>query len=797
MFNGEVAYQSGLNQAENTFDENFWEVLPVEKINIKEFLVDEDKQNPYLERAEEKAVKAVQTHGMSIKGKEKNSLIDEAYMLLGRARYYSGRFIPALEAFNYVLFKYPSSNNINTAKVWKAKTNFRLENESTAVESLNLLLQDEELLIKDQIEALSTLAQIYINKNDLELAILSLESAINIIKDKDLKGRLFFIVGQLYSLKNEPELANNSFQKVIDLNRNIARKYRINAFLEQAVNFNYNTGDLDILHDLFNYLENDRENRPFLDRIFHVIANHYMKIDKDSIAVKYFNKSLATKSKDQYLNAINYHTLADFYYDQSDYITAGEYYDSTLTKYSVNSKPYRLVEKRFENLKDVIFYENIARENDSIINLTRMSENELEIFFQPYVDKLILKLEANNNSKKKVVSKSNSLFDNSKSNDKGGFYFYQNTTVSYGRKEFINFWGDRPLADNWRWSSQANNKLTNTKKKKSDSKITGEKLTTQYFIDMLPKKQTEIDSIKKKLNIAYYKLGLIYKNKFKDYQRAISKLESLLTNEPQERLILPAKYNLYKAYKLINNIEFSDQIKLDIIDNYAESSYAKILKNPKLALKADSQSPTERYRVLYKAFEDSDYERVISDCELNILAFEGEDIVPKLELLKTIANARLYGLKAYKKGLNYLTLNYPNSNEGKEAENIIKNVIPDLENNNFSNLSEGLSFKAIFKFSSLEIDLIDNFKTSLDEAVNKEKVFELTTSQDIYDINTTFVVVHGLKSISGALGFVELLEIESDEILSKSYFAISSANYKTLQIHKNLDSYLELLNKKN
>jgi len=797
MFNGEVAYQSGLNQAETTFDENFWEVLPVEKMSVKDFSVDEDEQNRDLERAEEKAVKAVQTHGMSIKGKEKNPLIDEAYILLGKARYYSGRFIPALEAFNYVLFKYPSSNNINTAKVWKAKTNFRLENESTAIESLNQLLQDEELLIEDRIEAFSTLAQIYINQNDLDLAILSLESATNIIKNKDLKGRLFFIVGQLYSHKNEPELANNSFQKVIDLNRNIARKYRINAFLEQAVNFNYNTGDLAILHDLFNYLENDRENRPFLDRIFHIIAKHYMKIERDSMSVKYFNKSLATKSKDQYLNAINYHTLADFYYDQSDYITAGEYYDSTLTKYSVNSKPYRLVEKRFENLKDVIFYENIARENDSIIDLTRMSENELKSFFQPYVDKLILKREENNNTKKKVVAKSNSLYNNSKSNNRGGFYFYQNTTVSYGKKEFINFWGDRPLADNWRWSSQANNKLTDTKKKKGDSKITSEKLTTQYFIDMLPKKQTEIDSIKKKRNIAYYKLGLIYKNKFRDYQRAISKLESLLTKEPQERLILPAKYNLYKAYKSINNIEFSDQIKLDIIDNYAESSYAKILKNPKLALKVDSQSSTQRYRVLYKAFEDSDYERVISGCELDILAFEGEDIVPKLELLKTIANARLYGLRAYKKGLNYLTLNYPNSNEGKEAENIIKNVIPGLENSSFSNPSEGLSFKAIFKFSSLEIDLIDNFKTSLDEAVNKEKVFELTTSKDIYDINTTFVVVHGLKSISGALGFVELLEVESDEILSKSYFAISSANYKTLQIHKNLDSYLDLLNKKN
>ena len=40
---------------------------------------------------------------MSIKGKEKNPQIDEAYILLGKARYYSGRFIPAIEAFNYVL----------------------------------------------------------------------------------------------------------------------------------------------------------------------------------------------------------------------------------------------------------------------------------------------------------------------------------------------------------------------------------------------------------------------------------------------------------------------------------------------------------------------------------------------------------------------------------------------------------------------------------------------------------------------------------------------------------------------
>ena len=32
---------------------------------------------------------------MNIKGKEKNPQIDEAYILLGKTRYFSSRFIPA------------------------------------------------------------------------------------------------------------------------------------------------------------------------------------------------------------------------------------------------------------------------------------------------------------------------------------------------------------------------------------------------------------------------------------------------------------------------------------------------------------------------------------------------------------------------------------------------------------------------------------------------------------------------------------------------------------------------------
>ena len=103
----------------------------------------------------------------------------------------------------------------------------------------------------------------------------------------------------------------------------------------------------------------------------------------------------------------------------------------------------------------------------------------------------------------------------------------------------------------------------------------------------------------------------------------------------------------------------------------------------------------------------------------------------KFELLKTLATARLYGIKSFKKGLSYILLNYPNSKEGQEAEKILKDVIPTMENPNFTNLSEGSSFKTIFPFSSSDSNLIHDFKSYLGKFIDKETILELTLSEDI------------------------------------------------------------------
>ena len=795
LYNGNVALESGKASVIAAYKDNYWEILPVERLQITDDIVSSNKaKNPSIELAEIKAVKAIQKHGMNIKGKEKNPQIDETYMLLGKARYFDNRFIPALEAFNYILFKYPASSNINLAKVWRAKTNLRLQNEDVAIKNLKKLIESEELSKYDTVEASSTLAQAYITTKALDSAITQLQVASQLTKNNEQRGRLHFIEGQLYSTLGKKDSANLAFDKVIDLNRRTPRAYMISAHLEKIKNFDSENGDKLALQELLEDLETNRENRPFLDKIYHQIAKYQLQNESDSTAISYFNKSLRTNSEDDYLKAVNYQTLGDLNFDYSEYSLAGSYYDSTLLSLKENSKSFRVIKRKRENLEDVIYYESIAQDNDSILSVVAMSDADKETYFQSYIDTL----KAEEASKKAAASSGNAFETSLNVVTKKGksFYFYNPSTVAYGKNEFIKVWGDRALETNWRWSSKRT--LTDIEAAAETEAAAEQEDQKRYSVDFylaqIPTEEKVLDSISKERNFAYYQLGLIYKDKFKEYKLAKDKLEQLLKQNPEERLVLPAKYNLYKLYALLDLKRLQALIKSDIIENHPDSRYAEILLNPESALLNNENSPETLYNNLYAQFELGEYQQVIDGCDLQIIRLDGEEIVPKLELLKVTSKARLFGFEAYKEGLNYVALNYPSSIEGKKAARMYETVIPQLENMEFVQDSTQTNFKTIFKFEASETDEIKAFDESLSTAIEDIDYFKLSISKDRYDTNTIFVVVHGLKSVQGAFGFAEILKNKNDFIISKPFFGISSKNYQTVQIHKNLEAYLETIN---
>ena len=648
---------------------------------------------------------------------------------------------------------------------------------------------------KDRVEATSTLAQAYITTKSLDSAITQLQLASQLTKNNEQRGRLHFIEGQLYSVLGIKDSANIAFDKVIDLNRRTPRDYMISAHLEKIKNFDIENGNKLALQDLLEDLETNRENRPFLDKIYNRIAAYHLQNKSDSVAIAYFNKSLRTNSEDDYLTALNYQTLGDLSYDYSEYSKAGSYYDSTLLSLKDNSKSYRAIKRKRDNLEDVIYYESISRDNDSILSLVALSDTDKEAYFQTYIESLKLAEEA---SEKGAALTGNGFDGSTNAVTKKGktFYFYNPTSVAFGKNEFIRIWGERALEANWRWSSKTTQSESETvlETENGVDNSDQERFSVDYYLAQIPTEQTALDSIAKERNFAYYQLGLIYKDKFKDYKRAQGKLEALLTQNPEDRLVLPTKYNLYKLYALLEFKRLQARAKNDIIENHPDSRYAEILLNPESALLNTENSPETRYNNLYAQFESGNYQEVIDGCDIQIIRLDGDEIVPKLELLKVTSKARLFGFEAYKEGLNFVALNYPSSIEGKKAAQMYETVIPALENQEFVQDSTQTNFKLIFKFETIETDESIALEGVLKAAIEGVDYFNYTVSRDRYDTNTIFVVVHGLKSVQGALGFVGILENKNDLKISKPFFGISSKNYQTVQIHKNVETYLETIN---
>ncbi len=803
LYNGEMAFTDAKEQLAYGFRDNFWEILPVERIEIKEAETKapgaaKGEGAGGFNRAEEKAAKAIQKHSMYIDGKEYNPQIDEAYMLLGKARYYDGRFIPALDAFNFILDRYPTSNNINVAKVWKAKTNIRLKNEEFAIENLQKMFDQAELEEEEIADGAAMMAQAFINLDSLQPALEYIKIATENVKDKELKGRYTFIKGQIYNRLGEKDSANIAFDEVIDMNRKTSRAYLINAYLEKGKNFDYEKGDRLAFLELLQDLEKNRENRPFLDKIYNQFGDYYRNSDSIETAVKYYNKSIKAFKQDRILQSVNYQTLAEINFDNAKYKTAGAYYDSTLTFLEAKSRQWRRITKKRENLDDVIKYEDIATTNDSILKLTKMSEAEQLAYFTDYTTKLKEQAVKDSLEAVKVEQKiaNKEFYEKGKTaagpNKGSTFYFYNTSTVAYGKGEFRKVWGDRKLEDNWRLSSKRTSLIDKDDEIANITPIAENELyKPQTYIAKIPTEQKVIDSLAKDRNFAYYQLGLIYKEKFKEYNLAANRLEKLLTYNPEERLVVPAKYNLVKIYEILENPSSADKYRNDVLTNHADTRYAEILRNPNSQLPTDESSPEYKYKQLYKEFEAAKYAEVIQKADEYMMIYNGNEIVPKFELLKATAIGRQQGFEAYKKALNFVSLNYPSTEEGKQAQQIYNNTLPLLAVKDFVPEEGSDSWKLVYKFSIEESEEALKLKEKLDKAIEDFRYTNMGSSIDYYDPQTTLVIVHGLNTKMGARGFGDVLKEKKEYKIKHPFFEISSPNYKIIQIHKNLDDYLQ------
>ena len=700
LYNGGIAFEEGLSEINLNYEDDFFELLPIEPLsfdNIKFRIpilstgakepgigfdvktttnTEPEVQLTPFDIAEQKAVKAIQKHSMNFAGKERNKKIDDAYLLLGKSRYYTERFIPAIDAYNYIIANYPDASLINETKIWRAKAHIRIENEELAIETLQILLRKPDLPDFIREDANTALAMAYSKADTIELVRKHLWKATETSKNKTQTARNLFVLGQLYGLDKIKDTASIVFKKLINF-KQAPYKYKIHAAIELAKNSVSDSSSLAIL-ERYKKLIKNRDNRPYLDKLYYQVAVLKQESDNLEEAIFYYNQSLRAKNGGAKQKTYSYEQLAKIYFKDLDYVTAGAYYDSILqVAQNKNTLRIKRLERRAKNLSSLVKYEKNLQKNDSILTLAGLSKDQLENYFQEYIDKIKKEDEELAQKKLNQISFGSSFGGGLQSSDfKGKWYFYNTQSLGFGKGEFKRVWGNRPLEDNWRISDKSvlstesnieNNLLTNLKNPRYE---------ISTYLETVPTSAKDLDSLKFERNTALFELGLIYKEQFKNTPKAINNLERLLVSDPENELILPTNYHLYQLYSVSGNTKAS-QYKDFILNSYPDSPFSKIILNPEIELSKEKvvDEDAEVYEIAYRLYKDDFFEDAICFIDMTIPTLaEGSNLLSKFELLKAYAIGKYQNKDSYIAALEKVVVNFPQTEQGKKALEVMKRL---------------------------------------------------------------------------------------------------------------------------
>ena len=695
LFNGKEAFKEGLKEIQTKYKDNYWEVLPIEPIKFDEDKVvfeslrttpgpgngfgktEEDENKPLtpFEKAEEKAVKAIQKHSMNIRGREYNRQIDDAYLLLGKARYYTQRFVPAIEAFNYIIANYPDASLINETKIWRAKANIRNDNEELAIETLKILLNNEAELSDEIKESSHTaLAMAYVKSDSIQRVIEHLNKATLTHKNREQTSRNLFVLGQYYSLQNKRDSASMVFSKLADF-RKAPYKYRVHANIELAKNSTSDSSSIALINKYKKMLRND-DNRKYKDALYYQIG--VLEENQDSIksAIINYENSLKDKNGSEIQKTFTFERLGNIYFNKADFLTASSYYDSVLQVAKKDTDlRIRRIKRKHKNLQSLIDNEALVVKNDSILRIVAMTKEQQKTYFEDYIAKIKKEDEEKAQQQLNAISFGNSFGGGSaqSTTNQGKWYFYNTQALSFGEAEFQKTWGTRPLEDNWRWSEKQSTAVATKDSTQVKQNLKRYELAT--YLKDIPTSKQDISNLKFARQEALFQLGLIYKEQFKNNQLAISILENLLASNPQEKYILPANYHLYLLHKDVDNSK-AEIYKNKILKDYSDTVYAQIILNPNKEIqKEEATSELEtKYKEIYYLYKENKFEDVINEIDKVIYNDNKSILIPKFELLKAFAIGKYQDKSSYKKALQLVAIRYAGTDEGEKAKEIVKQL---------------------------------------------------------------------------------------------------------------------------
>lgn len=680
-FNGNESLKAGIKKLEENQKDNFSQIITVFKTGD---LTKNQATHPYMNKAIEKGSIVIQRHSMNIRGKEYNKWIDDNYFLIGKAYFYKGEFDEAIKTFNYIKETYKRNIIRYDAAVFLARCFAEKEDYVAAEMELDKLQSDRKFPKDLDADLALVLADFYLKQQNYILALDELNTAIELIKKRKKKTRLYFILAQLNQQHKNFKKATFYYEKVIKANPEYEMVFNCKINIAQCVQGNSENSQK-VRAELLKMTKDDK-NKEYLDQIYYAIAKMDLAEEDTSSAIENFKLSTEKSQFNDEQKAKSFLALGKMFYKKSDYLPASHYYDSTITFMDSEHKEFNSTQERQILLAELAAYINTISLQDSLQLLAKMSVAELNQTIQ----KIIAAEQKKELAKEQLErQRANQRFESKRFGGRennfgqktsgGRWYFYNPATLSFGHSEFIKKWGKRKNEDDWRRSDKKmlsdleNDSTTQNQNERGEGETLNKK-DPNYYKNKIPLTAEKIEVSNLMIMEAHYQAAMIYKSYLSEKEKAKKMLLALCERFPENDNYTPLSYyNLHLIYDEQNKNKKAENCKTILLTNFPESVYSKLLNEPtyftNIEIKKTEQKATYEHTVAL--YYNKNYTAVINQCDSIQQTSKQNELSAKYDLLKALALSKQNDSILFRKQLEKIIETHPETKEKTKAEEIV------------------------------------------------------------------------------------------------------------------------------
>jgi tetratricopeptide (TPR) repeat protein len=833
FFNGTESFKKGIKRAETAKAENYSRILPIFYYSDKDIA---QSVNGDMDRAIKKASKVITLHSITAKPelkkgpqspkqkefynkKEYNRWIDDNYLLMGKAYVYQNQFSLAGETFRHIIASFTGEPVVFSALIWLSRVNIETGEFTEAEKILTTLQSDRKMPKKYRQDFYLTYADYWLKQKDFAKSAQYLEKALKLTWNKHYRLRYTYILAQVYQAAGKPEKALKAFRKVVKMKPPYEMTF--NAKINMAGSFQAGSEGGKEIVNLLRKMIKDEKNKDFLDQIYYALGNIAMKEGRKDEAVDLYKQSVYKSVNNVNQKGLSYLALGDYYYSIPDYAAAQAYYDSTMQNIENSYEDYDALSKKTKSLTHLVENLVVYELEDSVQMLAKLPEAELNERIDKIIAVVIKKEEEEAKRKQEEMldqqfgmMNQNRADDRLNSDNEGSsWYFYNLAAKGFGQPDFRMRWGNRKLEDNWRRKNKqvVENFETAENAAKSDSAGDSKTVvlstkTREFYLQNIPFTDSALQSSTERLVNALFNMGEIYRKEFGDMDKSISCFQELISKYPDHKLVFPSYYNLYEIYGTLNNEGKREEYKNLMISKFPDNPRSKILADPEYVkqMEKEMNKVNDYYEDTYNNYKSGNYPAVVGRANYAISQYKGDDIIPRIMLLKALSVGQLQGKEQMKTELDTLISHYPEHEVSKYAQELIDYIYsmsPEIKTADITAKAEEIyvydsaevHFLAIAAIKKTDINQI-NFNLLNFNLDNYENLNLNILMSEVSDHNILAVMSFG--NLEKARRYYTALNDRRKDIIGNNseedvrIFLISKGNFDKLVADKALDKYL-------